>query len=118
MARKLLVLLESSEAFLKHPRSIRDLVNLLYQSKDVIELLFGSKDSVNKSEILARNDMTDEKLTKLVTYEIIHENNNVIGLDDRITTFIEEFLEIGEVTTSFINDNIQSLNENLKYYRI
>lgn len=103
---------------MKHPLSIRDLVNLLYQSRDVVELLFGSKDSVNKSEILARDDMSDEKLEKLVMYEIIHENNNVIGLDDRIITFIEEFLEIGEVTTSFINDNIQSLNENLKYYRI
>jgi hypothetical protein len=91
---------------------------LLYQSKDVVELLFGSKDSVNKSEILARNDMSEEKLEKLVSYEIIHESNNVIGLDDRITTFIEEFLEIGEVTTSFINDNIRTLNENLKYYRI
>ncbi len=42
----------------------------------------------------------------------------MIGLDDRITTFIEEFLEIGEVTTSFITDNIHSLNDNLKYYRI
>jgi hypothetical protein len=103
---------------LRHPLSIRDLVNLLYQSRDVIELLFGSKDSVNKSEILARDDMSDEKLEKLVLFEIIHENNNVIGLDDRIVTFIEEFLEIGEVTTSFINDNIRSLNENLKYYRI
>ncbi len=101
-----------------HPLSIRDLVNLLYQSRDVIELLFGNKDSVNKSEILARDDMSDEKLEKLVSYEIIHENNNAIGLDDRIVTFIEEFLEIGEVTTSFINDNILSLNDNLKYYRI
>lgn len=81
-------------------------------------MLFGNKDSINKSEILAREDMTDEKLEKLVMYEIIHENNNIIGLDDRIITFIEEFLEIGEVTTSFINDNIQTLNENLKYYRI
>jgi len=81
-------------------------------------MLFGNKDSVNKSEILARDDMSDERLEKLVMYEIIHENNNIIGLDDRVITFIEEFLEIGEVTTSFINDNIQSLNENLRYYRI
>ncbi|MBT1701739.1 hypothetical protein [Chryseosolibacter indicus] len=103
---------------MKTPLTIKDLVNLLYQNRTVIEMLFGNKDSINKSEILARDDMTDEKLEKLVLYEIIHENNNIIGLDDRITTFIEEFLEIGEVTTSFINDNIQSLNENLKYYRI
>src|SRR5690606_39295046 len=95
----------------KHPLSIRDLVNLLYQRRDVVEFLFGNKDSVNKSEILARADMTDDKLEKLVLYEIIHENNNVIGLDDRVVTFIEEFLEIGEVTTSFINDNIQALEE-------
>jgi hypothetical protein len=81
-------------------------------------MLFGNKDSVNKSEILARDDMSDERLEKLVMYEIIHENNHIIGLDDRVITFIEEFLEIGEVTTSFINDNIQSLNENLRYYRI
>ena len=77
-------------------------------------MLFGNKDSINKSEILAREDMTDDKLEKLVMYEIIHENNNIIGLDDRITTFIEEFLEIGEVTTSFIIDNIQTLNESLR----
>lgn len=81
-------------------------------------MLFGNKDSINKSEILAREDMTYEKLEKLVLNEFVHENNNIISLDDRITTFIEEFLEIGEVTTSFINDNIQSLNENLRYYRI
>ncbi len=91
---------------------------MLYQNREVVEMLFGNKDSINKSELLARDDMTDEKLEKLALYEIIHENNNIIGLDDRITTFIEEFLEIGEVTTSFINDNIQTLNENLKYYRI
>lgn len=103
---------------MKAPLTIRDLVNLLYQNKEVVEILFGNKDSINKSEILARGDMSDEKLEKLVLYEIIHENNNVIGLDDRITTFIEEFLEIGEVTTSFITDNIRSLNENLKYYHI
>jgi hypothetical protein len=100
------------------PLSIKDLVNLLYQSREVIEMLFGNKDSVNKSEILARDDMSDERLEKLVMYEIIHENNNIIGLDDRVITFIEEFLEIGEVTTSFITDNIRSLSENLKYYHI
>lgn len=103
---------------MKAPLTIKDLVSLLYQNREVVEMLFGNKDSVNKSEILAREDMTDEKLERLVMYEIIHENNNIIGLDDRVITFIEEFLEIGEVTTSFINDNIQTLNENLKYYRI
>lgn len=103
---------------MKQPLSIKDLINLLYQNREVIEMLFGNKESINKSEILAREDMSDEKLEKLAIYEIIHENNNIISLDDRIITFIEEVLEIGEVTTSFINDNIQSLNENLKYYRI
>ncbi|MFD0999615.1 hypothetical protein ACFQ21_09870 [Ohtaekwangia kribbensis] len=103
---------------MKNPLSIKDLINLLYQNREVVEMLFGNKDSINKSEILAREDMTDDKLEKLVMYEIIHENNNIIGLDDRITTFIEEFLEIGEVTTSFIIDNIQTLNESLRYYRI
>lgn len=103
---------------MRAPLTIKDLVNLLYQSREIVEMLFGNKDSVNKSELLAREDMTEERLEKLAQYEIIHENNNVIGLDDRIITFIEEFLEIGEVTTSFINDNIQTLNENLKYYRI
>ncbi|MBT1690155.1 hypothetical protein [Dawidia soli] len=103
---------------MKNPLSIKDLVNLLYQNKEVVEMLFGNKDSVNKSEILAREDMTDDKLEKLVVNELIHENNNIISLDDRIVTFIEEFLEIGEVTTSFINDNIQALNEGLRYYRI
>lgn len=81
-------------------------------------MLFGNKDSINKSEVLARDDMSDEKLERLVLHEFVHENNNILSLDDRISTFIEEFLEIGEVTTSFINDNIQSLRENLHYFRI
>jgi hypothetical protein len=102
----------------KQPLSIRDLIILLNQNKEVIEMLFGNKDSINKSELLAREDMTDDRLEKLALHEIIHENNNIISLDDRIITFIEEFLEIGEVTTSFINDNIQTLNESLRYYRI
>lgn len=93
-------------------------MNLLYQSRDVIEMLFGNKDSIHRSELLAREDMSDDKLERLVLYELIHENEHIVGLDDRIFTFIEEFLEIGEVTTSFINDNIHSLNDNLKYYRI
>ncbi len=75
---------------MKQNLGIRDLVNLLYQNKDVVEMLFGHKDSINKSEILAREDMTDDKLEKLVLYELIHENNNIISLDDRIVTFIEE----------------------------
>jgi hypothetical protein len=103
---------------LKAPLTIKDLANLFYQNKEVIEMLFGNKDSINKSEILAREDMSDEKLEKLKNYEFIHENDNIIGLDDRIITFIEEFLEIGEVTTSFINDNILTLTDNIRYYRI
>jgi len=63
---------------LKAPLTIRDLVNLLYQSKEIVEMLFGNKDSINKSELLAREDMTDERLEKLALYEIIHENNNII----------------------------------------
>ncbi|WMJ75120.1 hypothetical protein RCC89_18410 [Cytophagaceae bacterium ABcell3] len=103
---------------MKQPLNIRDLLGLLYQHKEVVEVLFGNKDSVNKYELLAREDMSDERLEKLVAYEIIHENDKIVSLDDRIVTFVEEFLEIGEVTTSFINDNVQSLTENLKYYRI
>ena len=79
-------------------------------------MLFGNKDSIPRNEIITNTLISIERLEKLVQYEIIHENNNSISLDDRIVTFIEDYLEIGEVNTGFINDNLESLQENLRYY--
>jgi hypothetical protein len=101
---------------LKYPLGIKELIHLLYHNKDIVEMLFGKKSSVSRSEILSRPDTPEEKLDKLLSYNIVSDNNAVIILDDRIITFFEEFLEIGEVTTSFILDNIEALNENIRYF--
>jgi hypothetical protein len=41
----------------------------------------------------------------------------VVVLNDSVIAMFEDFMEIGEVTPSFINDYINELKRNIKYYR-
>ncbi|WP_148661142.1 hypothetical protein [Flavisolibacter tropicus] len=83
----------------------------------MIDLLFGKKESILTSEILAREEVTLDKMEYLINSGIIHENNGYVSLDERLSTFFLDFLEIGEISIGFIDDNVQALNENLNYYR-
>ncbi|MCU0428419.1 MAG: hypothetical protein MUF42_00480 [Cytophagaceae bacterium] len=103
---------------MRQPLSIKELLNLLHQHRELIEMLFGKKEAVRKAELTAHFDLDEDKLDKLIQAELIHDNNHLITLDDRIYTFIEEILEIGEVTTAFITENMEGLLENIKYYEI
>ncbi|MEI6949702.1 hypothetical protein V9K67_21120 [Paraflavisolibacter sp. H34] len=97
--------------------SIKELIRLLYQNSELIDLLFGRKESVLRSEILAGGEVAPERMETLVEAGIVRENAGFLSLDERILTFFQDFLEIGELSVGFIDDNVQALNENLDYYR-
>ena len=95
----------------------KEILSLLYYNRDVIDFLFGNRDSVTVNELLGRSDITAEQYQKLVAFDILYEHQQVVGLNDAVIAMFEDFMEIGEVTPSFINDYINELKRNIKYYR-
>jgi len=95
----------------------KEILSLLYHNRDVVDFLFGNRDSVTVNELLGREDITDEQYQKLIAYDVLYEHQQVVGLNDAVIAMFEDFMEIGEVTPSFINDYINELKRNIKYYQ-
>lgn len=95
----------------------KEILSLLYYNRDVVEFLFGNRDTVTVNELLSRSDISPEQYQKLVAYDVLYEHQQVIGLNDAVIAMFEDFMEIGEVTPSFINDYINELKRNIKYYQ-
>ena len=97
--------------------NVKDLLSNLYYNRGVIELLFGHRDQTTVNELLSRDDITEEQYRKLVSLDILYEHENVVSLNDAVIAMFEDFMEIGEVTPSFINDYINELNRHLAFYQ-
>jgi hypothetical protein len=95
----------------------KEILSLLYYNRDVIDFLFGNRDSVTVNELLGRADISPEQYQKLIAHDILYEHQQVVGLNDAVIAMFEDFMEIGEVTPSFINDYINELKRNIRYYR-
>lgn len=97
--------------------NVKDLLSNLYYNRSVIELLFGHRDQVTVNELLSREDITEEQYRKLVSLDILYEYENVVSLNDAVTAMFEDFMEIGEVTPSFINDYLNELSRHIMFYQ-
>ncbi len=95
----------------------KEILSLLYYNRDVVDFLFGNRDSVTVNELLNREDITAEQYQKLVAHDVLYEHQQVVGLNDAVIAMFEDFMEIGEVTPSFINDYINELRRNIRYYQ-
>jgi hypothetical protein len=93
------------------------LINLLYQNRELLDLFFGKKDSIHQSELFGNEHITEVWLERLKEHNILHDNNSFISLDDRVSKFFDDFLEIGEVHPEFIQTNLQDLKDFVSYYR-
>lgn len=95
----------------------KEILSLLYYNRDVVDYLFANRDSVTVNELLSRADITPEQYQKLVATDVLYEHQQIVGLNDAVIAMFEDFMEIGEVTPSFISDYINELNRNIRYYR-
>ena len=96
--------------------NVKELLTQLYYHRNVIEYLFGNRDSITVSELLNRDDITQEQYQKLISYEVLYEYQNIVSVNDAVIAMFEDFMEIGEVTPGFINDYLNELNRHIKYY--
>lgn len=97
--------------------NVKDLLSNLYHNRGVVELLFGQRDQITVNELLGRDDITEEQYRKLVSLDLLYEYENIVSLNDGVVAMFEDFMEIGEVTPSFINDYINELKRHIKFYQ-
>jgi hypothetical protein len=97
--------------------SIKELLTQLYFNRHIIDYIFGNKQTVSKSDLLSKDDITEDTIKRLAQFGIVEETEQNVSLNDSIANFLEDFLEIGEVTPGFINDSLDELRRNIKYYR-
>ena len=96
--------------------NVKELLTQLYYNRNVVEFLFGNRDGITVTELLNREDITTEQYQKLIDYEILYEYQTIVSLNDTIIATFEDFMEIGEVTPSFINDYLNELKRYIKYF--
>jgi hypothetical protein len=96
--------------------NVKELLTQLYYNRNVIEYLFGNRDTITVSELMNREDITTEQYQRLIDYEILYEYQSIVSVNDAVIAMFEDFMEIGEVTPSFINDYINELKRYIKYF--
>ena len=96
--------------------NVKELLTQLYYNRNVIEFLFGNRDGITVSELMNREDITTEQYQRLIDYEILYEYQSIVSVNDAVIAMFEDFMEIGEVTPSFINDYINELKRYIKYF--
>ncbi|MBS1646166.1 MAG: hypothetical protein JST67_02370 [Bacteroidetes bacterium] len=94
----------------------KEILSLLYHNREVVDFLFGNRDMVTVNELLSSQNLSPEQYQKLIATDILYEYQQVVGLNDAVISMFEDFMEIGEVTPSFINDYINELKRNIRYY--
>jgi hypothetical protein len=96
--------------------NVKELLTQLYYNRNVIEFLFGNRDGITVTELMNREDITSEQYQRLIDYEILYEYQSIVSVNDAVIAMFEDFMEIGEVTPSFINDYINELKRYIKYF--
>ena len=62
-------------------------------------------------------DYKEEKLQFLINHSILNKNGDYLEIDAHYLEFFENALGVNEeINTSYINENIQSIRENIDYY--
>ncbi len=99
--------------------TVKDFIKLLNRNNDLISLLFGQRKSGVKREYIENTLYTDSKrFDLLLNNEIIQETgHDIIRLNESISRFFEDFLNIGEqIDTAYIAEEIKRLNEHIGFY--
>lgn len=95
----------------------KEILSLLYYNRDVVDFLFGNRDTITVNELLNREDISQEQYQKLIAHDVLYEHQQVVGLNDSVIAMFEDFMEIGEVTPSFISDYMNELKRNIRYFQ-
>lgn len=97
--------------------SIKELINTLAWSKGLLSEMFEKRKSFVYKYEHALEILEEEKLEALKSKGVLRQNGPFLELDDLFLQFFEQILEVNEeINTSFINENIQQVKQQINYY--
>jgi len=97
--------------------SIKELINTLAWSKELLSEMFEKRKSFVYKYDHALEIMEEEKLETLKNRGVLRQNGPYLEMDDQFLHFFEQILEVNEeINTSYINENIQQVKQQINYY--
>ena len=97
--------------------SIKELINTLAWSKELLSEMFEKRKSFVYKHDHALEIMEEERLETLKSRGVLRQNGPYLEMDDQFLHFFEQILEVNEeINTSFINENIQQVKQQINYY--
>lgn len=97
--------------------NINELINTLGWSKELLAEMFEKRQSFLFKYDHAVEILDEDKIGALISRGVIRQNGLYIELDDQFQDFFEQVLEVNEeVNTSYINENILQIKQNINFY--
>ncbi len=97
--------------------SIKELINTLSWAKELLSEMFEKRKSFAYKYEQAIEILEEDKVEFLIEQGLIRRNGSFVEIDDQFLQFFEQILEVNEeINTSYINENIQQLKQNINYY--
>ncbi|MGL5014746.1 MAG: hypothetical protein ACRC6V_10705 [Bacteroidales bacterium] len=100
-------------------RSIDELVRTLNHEKALLKEMFAKRKSLSYKHEYALEllEYKESRLESLIERGIIRSSGDFLELEDLYLKFFEEVLEVNEeINTSFVQEYLDRLNENIDYY--
>lgn len=99
--------------------SIKELLFALYREENLLTEMFKKRKTTEYKYEYALDlvENNDNKLQYLIDRSVIRQNGNNLEIDDLYIRFFEQALEANEeINTSYINDNLEKVKQNIDYY--
>ncbi|MCZ2129359.1 MAG: hypothetical protein LC109_03740 [Bacteroidia bacterium] len=99
--------------------NIKELFSALYREQKLLTEMFKKRKSASYKYEYALDlvDNDDNRIQYLLNRSVIRQNGNNLEIDDQFLQFFEQVLEANEeINTSYINDNLEKVTQNIGYY--
>ncbi|MDZ4667321.1 MAG: hypothetical protein SGJ00_05495 [bacterium] len=99
--------------------NVKELITALNREQKLLTEMFQKRKSLSYKYEYALDlvEGQDSRIQYLLERSVIRLNGNFLEIDDQFLQFFEQVLEINEeINTSYINENIQNIRQNIIYY--
>lgn len=100
-------------------RNIKELITALNREEKLLSEMFKKRKSVNFRYEYALDlvESNDSRIQYLLNRGVIRQNGNNLEIDDLFLQFFGQVLDTNEeINTSYINENLEKLTQNIRYY--
>lgn len=102
---------------MNHFQSIKELINTLAWAKELLVEMFEKRRFFSYKYEHALEILEEDRLETLCSKGILRKSGPYLEMDEQFQSFFEQVLEVNEeINTSYINENIQQVKQNINFY--